>query len=87
MASATKTIRQPLSYPSAHGAWFVATKSLFNQTAAFFFGCIQEHPGLLALSAKDAITALERLTHTTGANPHPVMPLCEPLPKGRERLQ
>src|SRR5690348_14617749 len=37
MASATKTIRQPLSYRSTQAAWFVATTLLFNQTAAFFF--------------------------------------------------
>ncbi len=80
MASATKTIRQPLTYRPAQAAWFAATTSLFNQTAAFFFSCIQAHPGLLELSAKDALTALERLTHTTDANPHPVMPLCDAVP-------
>src|SRR5579885_2843181 len=79
MASATKTIRQPLTYLPAQAALFAATTSLFNQTAAFFFSCIQAHPGMLELSAKDALTALERLTHTTDANPHPVMPLCEAI--------
>ncbi len=79
MASATNTIRQPLSYRPAHGAWFVATKSLYNQTASFFFEVIAAHPKILELSAKDALTALERLTHTTEANPHPVMPLADAI--------
>ena len=33
------------------------------------------HPGTLDLSSKEALTALEKLTHTTKDNPRPVMPL------------
>jgi transposase len=33
--------------------------------------------GILDLSNKEALTALEKLTHTTRRNPHPVMPLSE----------
>ncbi len=77
MAKATKTIKQPLRYKAAHASWFVATKTLFNQVAAFYFEVIQAHPGILDLSSKEALTALEKLTHTTKDNPHPVMPLSD----------
>src|SRR5258706_12880059 len=77
MAKATKTIKQPLSYKAAHAFWFAATKTLFNQVAAFYFEVIQAHPSILDLSHKEALTALEKLTHTTKDNPHPVMPLSD----------
>jgi|SRR5215469_2618616 len=80
MAKATKTIKQQLGCKSAHRSYFAATKALFNQVAAFYFNCIQAHPGILALSFKEALTALEKLTHTTEANPHPVMPLAATIP-------
>jgi IS605 OrfB family transposase len=75
MAKATKTIQQPLGYKPEHTAWFVATKVLFNQVAAYYFEAIQAHPGILDLDTKAAILALESLTHATKAHPHPVMPL------------
>jgi putative transposase len=75
MAKATKTIKQPLRYKAAHAAWFVATKDLFNQIAAFYFEVIAAHPAILDLSSTEALTALETLTHTTKDNPRPVMPL------------
>src|SRR6266567_4102408 len=75
VAKATKTVQQLLSYHHAHAAWFAATKDLFNRVAAFYFEVITAHSGLLDLSAKAALTALETLTHTTSGNPHPVMPL------------
>src|SRR5258708_6994763 len=77
MAKATKTIKQPLRYKAAHASWFVATKTLFNQVAAFYFEVIQAHPSILDLSSKEALTALEKLTHTTKDNPHPVIPLSD----------
>src|SRR5579885_2946823 len=80
MASATKTVRQLLSYRPAHACCFAATKSLFNQVAAFYFEVIAAHPGILDLSSKEALTALERLTHTTKDNPSPVMPLATAIP-------
>ncbi len=75
MAKATTTMKQALSYRSAHAAWFAATHTLFNQVAAFYFEVIAAHPAILDLSNKEALTALETLTHTTSGNPHPVMPL------------
>ena len=75
MAKATKTMKQALSYRSVHAAWFAATHALFNQVAAFYFEVIAAHPAILDLSNKEALTALETLTHTTSGNPHPVMPL------------
>ncbi len=75
MAKATKTVKQPLSYKSAHASYFAATKTLFNQVAAFYFDVIAVHSGLLDLSNKEAITALEKLTHTTKDNARPIMPL------------
>lgn len=79
MAKATKTIIHPLSYKSAHSPYFVATKTLFNQIAAFYFEVITLHERVLDLSSKEALTALEKLTHTTSANPHPAMPLSDAI--------
>ncbi len=72
---ATKTIKQALAYKPQHTVWFAATQDLFNRVVAFYFGVIQAHPGILELPDKEALTALERLTHATKQNPHPVMPL------------
>jgi hypothetical protein len=75
MAKATTTIRQRLQYETAHADWFAETSALFNRVAAFYFEVIQAHEGILDLSSKEALTALEKLTHATVRNPHPVMPL------------
>jgi len=75
MAKATTTIKQVLSYQTDHSAWFAANQALFNQVAAFYFEVIAAHENVLDLSNKDALTALEKLTHTTQKNPTPVMPL------------
>jgi hypothetical protein len=77
MAKATTTIRQRLQYEGQHADWFAATQALFNRVAAFYFEVIQAHEGLLDLSNKEALTALEKLTHATARHPHPVMPLAE----------
>src|SRR5437016_9533537 len=77
MAKATTTIRQELNYSPHHAAWFAATQTLFNQIAAFYFEVITAHEGVLDLSSKEALTALETLTHATKENPTPVMPLAE----------
>jgi putative transposase len=75
MAKATTTIKQVLSYQPQHADHFAANQALFNQVAAFYFEVIQAHAGILDLSNQEALTALEKLTHTTHQNPHPVMPL------------
>ena len=75
MAKATTTIKQVLHYQGDHAAWFAATQVLFNQLAAFYFDVIQAHEHVLDLGNRDALTALEKLTHTTRKNPTPVMPL------------
>jgi hypothetical protein len=77
MAKATTTIRQTVQHEPQHAAWFAATQALFNQVAAFYFGVIQAHSKILDLSAQEALTALEKLTHATHKNPNPVMPLAE----------
>ena len=77
MAKATKTIRQSLGYEPQHAKWLRSTKDLFNQVAAFYFEAITAHPGVSDLDPKATLTALEKLTHTTKENPHPVMPLSE----------
>src|SRR5713101_4043246 len=77
MAKATTTIKQVLHYQAGHGAWFAANQALFNRVTAFYFGVIQAHEKVLDLSHKDALTALEILTHATEKNPNPVMPLRE----------
>ncbi len=75
MAKATTTIKQVLHYQDDHAAWFAATQVLFNQLAAFYFEVIQAHEHVLDLGNRDALTALEKLTHTTKKNPVPVMSL------------
>src|SRR5260370_28373768 len=75
MAKATTTIKQVLHYQDAHAAWFAANQVLFNQVVAFYFEVIQAHERVLDLSDKEALRALEKLTHTTKKNPTPVMPL------------
>ncbi len=74
MAKATITIRQRLQYQPHQASWFAATAALFNRIAAFYFEVIQAHEQVLELSSKEALTALEQLTHRTRANPHPVPP-------------
>jgi putative transposase len=75
MAKATTTIKEVLNHKPEHGTWFVANQTLFNRVCAFYFEVIQAHEKILALSNKEALTALEKLTHTTQSNPTPVMPL------------
>ncbi len=77
MAKATTTIKQVLNYRADHAAWFAANQVLFNRVVAFYFEVIQAHEKVLDLSNKDALTALEMLTHTTNKNPTPAMPLEE----------
>jgi putative transposase len=77
MAKATTTIKQVLNYRPEQSAWFAANQSLFNQVAAFYFDVIQAHVKILDLSNKEALTALEKLTHTTQSNLTPAMPLEE----------
>lgn len=71
----TKTFRLRLHRRPQDEVWFADTARLFNQVAAFYFDVLQAHPGVLELSAQGALTALERLTHTTRKNPYPVVPL------------
>jgi putative transposase len=75
MASATITIRQHLQYKSTYACWFAATQTLFNQIAAFYFEVITAHEAVLDLSNQEALRALEKLTHATKKNPHPIMRL------------
>src|SRR5215467_1018267 len=77
MAKATTTMKQSLQYAPQHAEWFAATRALFNRVVVFYFEVIQVHAGILELSNKKALTALEKLTHTTETNPHPVIPLSE----------
>jgi putative transposase len=77
MAKATTTIRQMLNYRPDVQAYFAANQSLFNRVTSFYFDVIQAHIKVLDLSNKEALTALEKLTHTTEINPDPVMPLCD----------
>src|SRR5437660_1794810 len=77
MAKATTTIRQVLSYQTEYSAWFAANAALYNRVTSFYFGVIQAHEKVLDLPNEEALTVLEKLTHTTQSNPHPVMPLEE----------
>jgi putative transposase len=75
MAKATTTIRQALNYQPAHSPYIASTQDLFTQVTAFYFEVIALHEQILALSNKEALTAMEKLTNTTKDNPRPVMPL------------
>ena len=77
MAKATITLRQSLNYQAKYAAYFAANQSLFNRVVAFYFEVIQAHEGVLDLPTKEALTALEKLTHATEKNPSPVLPLTE----------
>ena len=74
-AQATKTLRQSLELRPGVSLWFTTTQRLFNQVAVFYWQVLDAHQAVLGLPAKEALTRLERLTHTTADNPHPVMPL------------
>jgi hypothetical protein len=77
MAKATITIRQTINTRSEVQSYLAANHALFNNVAAFYFDVIQAHPGILDLGNMDALRALEKLTHATDLNPHPVMPLVD----------
>src|SRR6266478_6007505 len=80
MAKATATIRESLNYQPQHADCFAANQALFNRVAAFYFDCIQAHEGILDLKTKEALTALEKLTHATEKNPSPLLPLTDIAP-------
>jgi putative transposase len=80
MAKARTTMRSALHYQPQHALVFAANQVLFNRVVAFYFDCIQAHEGILSLTNKEALTALERLTHATEQNPAPIMPLSEIAP-------
>ena len=80
MAKARTTMRAALHYQPQHALVFAANQVLFNRVVAFYFDCIQAHEGLLSLTNKEALTALERLTHATQHHPAPIMPLGEIAP-------
>jgi hypothetical protein len=69
-----------LNYPAQYAHYFAEHVALFNRVVAFYFACIQAHEGILALSNKRALTTLEKLTHATEANPHPILPLIDIAP-------
>jgi hypothetical protein len=77
MAKATITIRQAINYHSDVHAYFAANQALFNRVASFYFEVIQAHSKILDLSNKEAVPALEKLTHKTERNPDPIMPLTD----------
>ncbi len=77
MAKATTTIRQMVNSRSDCRAYFSTNQALFNQVTSFYFDVIQAHVKILDLSNKEALTALEKLTHRTDINPDPIMPLSD----------
>ena len=77
MAKAMKTIKESLNYPPQYAEYFAANQALFNRVVAFYFEVLQAHEGVLDLTTKEALTALETLTHATEKNPSPILPLTE----------
>ncbi|WP_201378711.1 zinc ribbon domain-containing protein [Ktedonobacter sp. SOSP1-85] len=80
MAKATKTIRHALQYPPQSAHSFAEHQALYNRVVAFYFEVIQAHEGILSLKNKEALTALEKLTHATEKSPHPILPLSDIAP-------
>jgi transposase len=80
MAKATTTIKQSLNYHAPHANYFVANQALFNRVVAFYFEVIAAHEDILDLKNKEALTALEKLTHATEKNASPIIPLMEIAP-------
>ncbi|HLZ60981.1 MAG TPA: transposase [Ktedonosporobacter sp.] len=80
MAKAISTIKETLNYQPQYAQYFAANQALFNRVVAFYFDCIQAHEGILDLPNKEALTALEKLTHATVENPVPIMPVYEIAP-------
>ena len=76
-----KTQRNKLEYRPGISDWFTTTQTLFNQFVTFYFEVIQAHELVLELANKEALTALEKLTHQTKQNPHPVMPDTQVAPQ------
>jgi putative transposase len=77
VAKATKTIQQALSHQPQFAVWFEENQRLYNRVVAFYVEVIQAHVQVLELPNKEALTALETLTHATADHPRPVMPLTE----------
>ena len=77
MAKAMKTINESLDYLPQCAEYFTANQALFNRVVAFYFEVLQAHEGVLDLTTKEALTALETLTHATEKNPSPILPLTE----------
>src|SRR5260370_35628862 len=75
MAKATTTIRQSLNYQPRQSDCFAAHQALFNRVVAFYFAVIQAHEAILALTNKEALTALDNLTNATARNASPIMRL------------
>jgi IS605 OrfB family transposase len=80
MAKATTTIRQSLNYQPQYAHYFAENAALFNRVVSFYFDCIQAHEGILALTNKEALTVLERLTHETSKHASPILPLTNIAP-------
>lgn len=70
-----KTIRQPIEMRPSFDVWYAETKTLYNQVVSFYFDVYQSELFLLDMGAKDALTAIEKLTHRTVQNPNPLIPL------------
>ncbi len=71
MAKATVTIRQTINTKTEVQSYFAANQALFNRVASFYFDVIQAHTGILDLTNKEAVPALEKLTHKTETQPLP----------------
>ena len=79
--------QESLDYPPQCAEYFTANQALFNRVVAFYFEVLQAHEGVLDLTTKEALTALESLTHATEKNPSAPQPkdtttaaiLCPPL--------
>jgi putative transposase len=77
MATVTKIYRNFIESCPGLAESYEATKTLYNRVVAFYFELYQDHPGLLELSQKEALSKAEQLTYCTKDNPTPLIPLAE----------
>ena len=73
----TQTYRYRLEARPQADVWFGATRALFNRVVAFYYSVLEAHPAVRALNDTNALTCLERLTHTTQKNVSASLPLTQ----------
>lgn len=79
MGSTSKTLRYAIE--DGHQLWYIQTQELYNQVTHFYVAIFADdnHTHLLALSQKEALTEVEKLTVTSITRPVVSYPIEEIL--------